>query len=109
MTLFKMWENAYIDKTLPPEWETWGACRAWAIENNYKIEYGYKGEFSPEGCLKAMPGYVEPEETQDRVESAEAEEPVEVAAEEMPAEAEKGEIADAGKQTKPRSRGRNRV
>jgi hypothetical protein len=106
MTLFKMWENAYINKTLPPEWPIWEAFRTWAINNRYKAEYGYKGEFSPEGCLKAMP---EPEETQDRVESAEAEEPVEVEVEERPAEAEKGEIADAGKQTKPRSRGRNRV
>ena len=104
-SLFKTWENAHSKKTLPPEWETWEACRAWAIENRYKTEYGYKGEFSPEGCLKAMP---EQEETQDRVESAEAEDPVEVAAEERPVEAEKGE-SNARKKTKSRSRGRNSV
>ena len=88
MTLFKMWENAYINKTLPPEWPIWEDFRTWAINNRYKAEYGYKGEFSPQGCLKAMPGYVEPTPTAIT--------------------AEKGE-SDAGKKTKPRSRRRNSV
>jgi len=66
MTLFKMWENAYINKTLPPEWPIWEKCRTWAIINRYKAEYGYKGEFSPQGCLKAMPGYKEPDAAKDK-------------------------------------------
>jgi hypothetical protein len=61
MTLFKTWEQHYINGTLPKEWQTWGECRTWAINNRYKMEYGYKGEFSPQGCLKAMPGYKEEE------------------------------------------------
>ena len=87
-SLYKTWEESHKRKVLPPEWEKWEACRAWAIENRYKIEYGYKGEFSPQGCLKAIPGYVEPPLAAINV--------------------EKGE-SDAGKQTKPRSRRRNSV
>lgn len=59
MSLFKMWEDAFINKKLPKEWSKWDSFRSWAIKNNYKAEYGYKGEFTPEGCLKAMPDYVE--------------------------------------------------
>jgi hypothetical protein len=59
MSLFKMWENAFKIGKLPDEWEKWDSFRSWAIKNNYKAEYGYKGEFTPEGCLKAMPEYVE--------------------------------------------------
>lgn len=65
MSLFKTWEQHYINGTLPKEWPIWEDCRTWAINNRYKMEYGYKGEFSPEGCLKAMPGYVEPGNTED--------------------------------------------
>lgn len=59
MSLFKMWEDAKINNKIPNEWAKWDSFRAWAIENNYKAEYGFKGAFTPEGCLKAMPGYVE--------------------------------------------------
>lgn len=89
MTLFKMWENAYINKTLPPEWPIWEEFRTWAINNRYKAEYGYKGEFNPQGCLKAMPDYSEPilvEETTP-----------------------KGGSKNAGKKTNARSRNRNSV
>lgn len=55
MSLFKMWEDAFINKKLPKEWNKWDNFRSWAITNRYKAEYGYKGEFSLEGCLKAMP------------------------------------------------------
>lgn len=65
MTLFGMWESHYMKGTLPPEWLIWEDFRRWSIENNYKTEYGYKGEFSPQGCLKAMPGYADPGETQE--------------------------------------------
>ena len=64
MSLFKTWEEHYINGTLPKEWPIWEDCRTWAINNRYKMEYGYKGEFSPDGCLKAMPGYVEPGNTE---------------------------------------------
>ncbi len=57
VTLWGTWEEHYIKGTLPPEWQSWGDCRNWSIENNYLIEYGYIGEFSQQGCLKAMPGY----------------------------------------------------
>lgn len=63
MSLIKMWEEAYVAKKLPEEWNKWDNFRTWAIANRYKAEYGYKGEFNPEGCLKAMPGYTEPEKT----------------------------------------------
>lgn len=59
MSLFKVWEEAHKNKKLPKEWRTWEKFRAWAIQNRYKPEYGYKGEFSLHGCLKAMPDYVE--------------------------------------------------
>lgn len=62
MSLFKTWEEHHKKKMLPPEWPIWEDCRTWAITNQYKSEYGYKGEFSPQGCLKAMPGYVQPDE-----------------------------------------------
>ena len=87
-SLHKTWEEAHKKKALPPEWEQWESCRAWAIENRYKMEYGYKGEFNPQGCLKAIPGYVEPTSAAIT--------------------AEKGE-SDAGKKTNTRSRRRNGV
>jgi hypothetical protein len=59
MSLFKMWEETKMNKKLPQEWDNWCDFRTWAIANRYKAEYGYKGEFNPEGCLKAMPGYKE--------------------------------------------------
>lgn len=90
MSLLKMWEEAYEKKILPPEWSTWEAFRAWAIMNKYKIEYGYKGEFSPQGCLKAMPDYKETlGETKKTVTG-------------------KGE-SNASKKTNTRGRGRNSV
>lgn len=63
MSLFKMWEDALKAGKLPKEWAKWDSFRAWAIKNKYKAEYGYKGEFTPEGCLKAMPDY-QPSETE---------------------------------------------
>lgn len=87
-SLYKNWEEAHRKKTLPSEWKTWEACRAWAIENRYKMEYGYKGEFSPQGCLKTMPGYVEPAQAAKKD--------------------EKGDI-NAGKKTNTRSRRRDGV
>lgn len=87
-SLYRTWEEASKKRALPPEWDNWEDCRAWVITNRYKMEYGYKGEFSPQGCLKAIPGYVEPT-------------PAAITE-------EKGE-SDAGKQTKPRSRRRNSV
>lgn len=87
-SLYKTWEEASIKKTIPSEWARWEDCRAWAIENRYKLEYGYKGEFSPQGCLKAMPGYVEPTPAAITV--------------------KKGE-SDAGKKTNTRGRRRNSV
>jgi hypothetical protein len=51
-----MWENAYKNKALPKEWTRWEDFRAWVLANQYKAEYGYKGEFTPDGCLKAIPG-----------------------------------------------------
>ena len=87
-SLYRTWEEASKKRALPPEWDNWEDCRAWVITNRYKMEYGYKGEFSPQGCAKAMPGYVEPNPTAITE--------------------EKGE-SDAGKQTKPRTRRRNSV
>lgn len=57
MSLFKMWEETKMNKKLPQEWDNWCDFRTWAIANRYKAEYGYKGEFNPKGCLKAMPDY----------------------------------------------------
>ena len=87
-SLYKTWEEGHKRKALPPEWEKWESCRAWAIENRYKMEYGYKGEFSPQGCLKVIPGYVEPAQAAIKV--------------------EKGD-SDAGKKTNTRSRRRDGV
>ena len=64
MSLFKMWEETKMNKKLPQEWDNWCDFRTWAIANRYKAEYGYKGEFNPKGCLKAMPDYKsEPDKT----------------------------------------------
>ena len=87
-SLYKTWEGAQKSKALPPEWDNWEDCRAWVITNRYKMEYGYKGEFSPQGCLKAIPGYAEPTS--------------------IAITAEKGE-SDAGKKTNTRSRRRDGV
>lgn len=87
-SLYKTWEEGHKGKSLPAEWEKWESCRTWAIENRYKMEYGYKGEFSPQGCLKVIPGYVEPAQAAIKV--------------------EKGD-SDAGKKTNTRSRRRDGV
>lgn len=59
MTARQMWNIARRNNQLPPEWGTWAEFRAWVNANRYKAEYGYKGEFSPQGCLKAMPEHAE--------------------------------------------------
>lgn len=87
-SLYKTWEEGHKGKSLPAEWEKWESCRTWAIENRYKMEYGYKGEFNPQGCLKAIPGYAEPTS--------------------IAITAEKGE-GDASKKTNTRSRRRDGV
>ena len=51
MSLFKIWKS---EKS--KEWKTWEDFRTWAINNRYKAEYGYKGEFKPDNLLKSMPG-----------------------------------------------------
>ncbi len=61
-TIFAMWEDAYKRDALPTEWKIWESFRAWAIENEYKAEYGYNGRFGTESCLAAMPGTREAEE-----------------------------------------------
>jgi len=104
MTLFKTWEQHYINGTLPKEWQTWGECRTWAINNRYKMEYGYKGEFTPEGCLKAMPGYKE---------KLVGDNPVDVFKEPDAVidgdESKKGGTKNASKKTNARSRSGNSV
>jgi hypothetical protein len=104
MSLIKMWEEAYANKKLPEEWNKWDKFRAWAIANRYKAEYGYKGEFNPEGCLKAMPGYKE---------KLVGDNPVDVFKEPDAVidgdESKKGGTKNASKKTNTRSRNRNSV
>ena len=58
MSLFKIWQS----EKKPKEWQELEDFRSWAIENRYKAEYGYKGEFTPNSLLKAMPDYNPPKE-----------------------------------------------
>ncbi len=59
MSLFNLWEEALKAEKLPKEWNKWDSFRTWALKNNYKADYGYEGEFNTEGCMKAMPDYVD--------------------------------------------------
>lgn len=122
MSLFKMWEDAFVNKTLPTEWPIWEDFRTWAINNRYKSEYGYKGEFSPQGCLKAMPSYEATQDSQTDIfgESDESYEPDEEVDINFAIDSEKdpeklddatkeGGSKNAGKKTNARGRSGNSV
>ena len=68
MSLFKIWQS----QKKPKEWQEWEDFRSWAIENRYKAEYGYKGEFAPNSLLKAMPDYKPPKEIEVKEEGKNA-------------------------------------
>ncbi len=50
-SLYGMWLEAHKKGMLPPEWRLAHNFLTWATANGYKVEHGYKGEFTP-GNLK---------------------------------------------------------
>lgn len=55
-SLYAIWLDAHEKNALPPEWALFIVFRSWAIENGYKAEYGYEGEFAADNLIAALPG-----------------------------------------------------
>lgn len=55
LTLFDMWNAEKEKGKLPDNWRTYRDFLCWANENKYKVEYGFKGGFTIENCLAAIP------------------------------------------------------
>lgn len=55
LTLFDMWNAEKEKGKLPDNWRTYRDFLCWANENKYKVEYGFKGGFTIESCLAAIP------------------------------------------------------
>lgn len=54
-TLYDMWSAGKAGGELPDTWRTYRDFMCWANENKYKVEYGFKGGFTIQGCLAAIP------------------------------------------------------
>ncbi len=55
MSLYSIWLEAHDKGILAPEWNLAHNFLTWATANGYKPEYGYKGKFTPENLLVAIP------------------------------------------------------
>jgi len=59
MSLYSLWLEAHDKGILAPEWKLAHNFLTWATANGYKPEYGYKGKFTSENLLAAIPGAIE--------------------------------------------------
>lgn len=50
-----MWKAGKDRGQIPNCWRTYRDFMVWANQNKYKVEYGYKGGFSIESLLAAIP------------------------------------------------------
>lgn len=55
-SLYALWLETNKNGALPQEWRLAHNFLTWATANGYKVEYGYKGEFTPDNLKQAIQG-----------------------------------------------------